>query len=116
MARARQVKLEGGRTVTVRELTVGEIIDWEEDIRAGNAPTSAVDNYLLVEMRLSDLTRFTDLEEDELNDLAMSDIDDLLLVAKELNARFFDMLARLIQSGQRIMEAAKQSKEPSASL
>jgi len=112
MARRRSVQLDQ-RTVTVRELTVGEIRDWLRDMDARNAPLDLVDGMLLTELAISDLCRMSDLPEDALDDLTQSEIDRLLEAARELNPHFFGMLARLAEAGRRLLESAPKSSSAS---
>ena len=116
MARNRSIQI-GERTVTVRELTVGEIRDWLRDMEARNTKLDLVDGMLLTELALSDLCRMSDLPEDALDDLTQSEIDALLEAARELNPHFFGMLARLAEAGRKLLESAPRtsSAQPASS-
>ena len=80
-----------GRDIEVRELTAGEIIDWErrleEMIRGGSA--SATGNLLLEDFSLDDLAAMTGLPEAEILAMPPSCLEHLAAACKEVNPRFF---------------------------
>lgn len=85
----------GERRVSVRELTVGEIRAWLKSL-ATLADGDAVDAALFSEITLFDLTRLSDLSADEIDRLTPSELRQVIDAAKEVNADFFGMRARLL--------------------
>lgn len=115
----KQVALDDGREINVRELTVGEIRAWFTDLDSdlpmpaadpadGTAgqdgpDTSAADVFsdlLLAEISLDDLARMTDLSVTDMNGLTQSELRSVLDCAKQINPYFFDLRTRLIESGK----------------
>lgn len=97
-----------GRTVHVRELTVGEIRNWLANVEASG---DMVDLALFEEVSLTDLQRMTDLE--TLEDLAPSQLRRIEAKAREVNGDFFGMRDRLAKIGRAV--ALPDFPEPSAS-
>ena len=116
MARTKQIELSTG-TVTVRELTVAEMRAWVLDLETSDTAINLVDSMLLVDLRLQDLARATDILPETIEGLAQSDLTRMVEAIKEMNPSFFDMLVRLAKAGQQLMDAGLQaSSGESASL
>jgi hypothetical protein len=90
----------GGKTVQVKELTVGEVRQW---LASKESPGDVVDSLLFEEIALSDFAFLTDLDAAAVDALTLSEIEKLLAVAKEVNAAFFAMRERAVALGQRIL-------------
>lgn len=98
MRRTKVVELEGVGAVTVKELTVAEIREWLADLERGDVLQEAdmVDLALFEELTVPDLQRMTDGLNDSLVGLAApSQLRQVIDAAKELNADFFGLRARL---------------------
>lgn len=98
----------GGVKVIVRELTVSEIRAWLEGV--SDEALDLVDSSLFEEVSLGDLPLMTDLKKEVIDSLTPSEIDEVITVCREVNARFFAMRARLAEVGQRILN--RQASEP----
>lgn len=86
----------GERRVTVRELTVGDVRNWLKEVST-DSTISAVDMLLIPEISLPDLTRMTNLSVGDLDAWQPSQLRELMMVAKELNADFFGLRGRLMK-------------------
>jgi hypothetical protein len=93
MAATRTVQV-GALSVTVRELTFGEVRDWLVEAETGQAedPLHAL---ALEDCSLTDLARMSDFAAAELEGYAPSDLADLIAACKELNPHFFRVRAAL---------------------
>lgn len=103
---------EGSATpvaVTVRELTVADIRMWMAD--AQEASPDLVDNLLLKDVSLQDLTHLSSLTPEQMDGLTPSELQRVLDEAKELNSHFFDLLAGVQTLAKQMRSAA--SSEPS---
>ena len=87
----------GDRTVTVKELTTGEIRVWMAGLEAQLATPDLVGLLLIDGVSLADLKVMSDLDDAGLEDLTPSEIQSLLAAAKEVNADFFRMRERIEQ-------------------
>lgn len=114
----------GDREITVREMTVGEVVAWFKALEptetkpAGGAVSAAdtVDNYLFWEITLSEIVRMTDLERADLDQLAPSEIQPIIDACKEVNPLFFAFRGRMIAVGERMLQgsAAASSASPAS--
>lgn len=98
-----------GRKVTVTELTVGEIRAWLAGMtaqEAGGGGGDVVSLALFEDATLDDLTRMSDLTDEEIAAAAPSELDAVLEKVREVNKDFFSLRARLEKAG----EAALRSK------
>lgn len=95
--------------VTVRELTVAEIRKWLAD--AKEASPDLVDNLILREVSLQDLTHLSSLTPEQMDELTPSELQRVLEEAKELNSHFFELLAGVQTLAKQMRSAA--SSEPS---
>lgn len=102
----REIKLDS-RAIVVKELTVEEIRAW---LFSKVSPGDLVDSMLFDEFALSDLEVLTDLTAAEINALAPSEIEKVLPVVKEVNARFFVMRERTATIGRQILAAQPKSE------
>lgn len=93
----------GGRTIQVKELTVGEIRAWLASLGSGTA--DAVDLALFEEMSVGELALMTGLSRQDIEAMTPSELAELMAVAQELNTRFFGMRARLEEMGKRALAA-----------
>lgn len=90
-----------GRKVVVREITVAEMRAWlrsldQADERQDGAGLQDLVNLALFEdVSLSDICRMTDLKENDLDEMAPSEIGEVLAVCKEMNPSFFGLHGRL---------------------
>jgi len=104
-------------TVTVHELNVIEIRNWFTDLETREAPVDLADSLLIIEMRLSDLARVSDITPEQLDQLTQTDIDQLMEAIQAINPRFFAGLVRLAELGQHALASGllTSSAAPSAS-
>lgn len=86
--------LLGERSVTVRELTVGEVRDRLQVIECGSA-VDAVSALALEECTLDDLAVMTDLGVGDFNAYGPSELKDVIAAAKKMNPLFFRARAAL---------------------
>ncbi|MDF3840485.1 hypothetical protein P3W55_02040 [Pseudomonas citronellolis] len=91
-----------GLRVQVRELTVGEIRQLLKTMADGSGG-DLVDDMLLEEIGLAELQLMTNLEPEQLDDLAPSQLRQVYEACREVNKDFFDLRARVEQVGQRIL-------------
>ena len=93
MAATRPVQV-GALSVTVRELTFGEVRDWLVEAETGQAedPLHAL---AMEECSLTDLARMSSITTAKLEDCTPSELADLMLACKELNPHFFRVRAAL---------------------
>lgn len=107
MRRTKAVSL-GEATVSVHELTVGEIRNWLRDLdSAGDrAGTDLVGAVLFEEISFDDLKRLSNVTEAQLDAATPGELRALIEAARELNADFFGMRARLAAIGQAALAAA----------
>ena len=96
-----------GRKVVIRELTVGEIRAWLE-IKGAETP-DLIDSFLSEEMALSDIVQMCDLTITDLDGFTPTEIEQVIVKCKEVNARFFAMRGRLAEVGQKILANSQAS-------
>jgi hypothetical protein len=102
MVLTKQVEIGDGKTVTVRELTVGEIRTWLAEAEAKSAEgIDLIGALLMGEVALDDLARMTDITVAEMDGLSQSALNTILEAARTLNPNFFGLMTR-------VMAAAKQ--------
>ena len=103
-------------SVTVKELTVGEIRQWLAD--ESRLDTTAFD-LLLVEtlsggdLLPADLLRFTDLSLPKLDDYAPSELRQVVEAVKAVNGAFFAIQARLGAVAPMLSQALNDPPAPS---
>lgn len=104
MRQEKQIEI-GGRTVTVRELTVAEIRAWLRGLdqaEAGGRMQDLVDLALMDDVSLSDIERMTNLRMDEIEEFTPSEIEAVVAVCREVNPRFFGLQDRLRMVARRV--------------
>ncbi len=101
MARlTKEIEIYEGRTVTVQELTVGEIRAWLARVEAGEETPDLVDNLLHEDLALWELATMVDLAPEALDQLALSALEQLVSTARELNPQFFRLREILLNVGR----------------
>lgn len=90
----RQIKV-GDVTVTVRELTLNEILGWLGEA-ATEQQESAFEVLILKDMSLRELARMTDLTREQMGDFAPSQLRQVVEVCKEVNADFFRVTGEVV--------------------
>lgn len=101
MARlTKEIEVYEGRTVTVRELTVGEIRAWLARMETGEETPDLVGDLLHEDLALWELSTMVDLEPDALDQLALSTLAQLVSTARELNPQFFRLRETLLNVGR----------------
>lgn len=90
MRRTDTVKL-GDHSVTLRELTVGEV----RGMLLSRPEQDTVDYLLFDDITLGELMQMTDLSKETIDNLTQSELDTVRVKAKELNPHFFAMLNRI---------------------
>lgn len=101
----------GGLTVTVRELTVGEIRAWMKRMAEGG-DADVVGDLLLEEVGLSDLLSMCDASREQLDALTPKQVRELYAACEEVNRDFFALRARVEALGRKIL--AQHSPSSSA--
>lgn len=92
---------EGSSTplaITVKELTVKEVRDWLDEMQQG-LHVSYIDALLVKGTMLHDLTLFSSLTMEQIDQLCPSDLNLVLEEAKKLNTLFFDFRDRVVRMG-----------------
>ena len=90
----------GGKPVVVREMTVAEIRAWLGGKTGGE---DVVDSFLFDELSLPDLCQMSTLGMADIDQLAPSEISQVIAEAKKVNEDFFEMRQRLVKIGQQVM-------------
>lgn len=90
MRRTETLKL-GDHSVTLRELTVGEV----RGMLLSRPEQDTVDYLLFDDITLGELMQMTDLSKETIDNLTQSELDTVRVKAKELNPHFFAMLNRI---------------------
>lgn len=90
MRRTETLKL-GDNSVTLRELTVGEV----RGMLLSRPEQDTVDYLLFDDITLGELMQMTDLSKETIDNLTQSELDTVRVKAKELNPHFFAMLNRI---------------------
>ncbi|MDF3931397.1 hypothetical protein [Pseudomonas citronellolis] len=96
-----------GLKVEVRELTVGEIRQLLKTMAEGS--DDLVGYSILEEIGLAQLQLMTNLEPEQLEDLAPSQMRKVYEAAREINKDFFDLLGRVEAGGRRVLETLSSS-------
>lgn len=109
--------LLGERSVTVRELTVGEVRDWLVETEAGSND-DPIQALALEECGLADLSRMSDIDADALEGFAPSELAPIVAACKKLNPHFFRVRAALSGVARLMLQeaAALASTEAPAPL
>lgn len=86
-----------GQAVICRELTVLQVRDWINDMvqTSGDDPLDAA---LFSDCSLSDIKRMTDLNDERINAMRPSQLQQVIGACKELNPHFFGLLGRMAAS------------------
>lgn len=93
----------GALSVTVRELTVGEIRAWLKRTADG-AGDDLVGDTLIAEISLADLMAMTDVKQDDLDNLTPNQVRELFDACREVNKDFFGLRERIEETGRRLLE------------
>ena len=93
MRRTETLKL-GDNSVTLRELTVGEV----RGMLLSRPEQDTVDYLLFDDITLGELMQMTDLSKETIDNLTQSELDTVRVKAKELNPHFFAMMNRIKQA------------------
>lgn len=101
MARlTKEIEIYEGRTVTVQELTVGEIRAWLARMEAGEETPDLVGDLLHENLALWELSTMVNLDPDALNQIALSALEQLVSTARALNPQFFRLRETLLNVGR----------------
>lgn len=96
-----EIVLDGGVRVVARELLVSEIRAYLADYGQFGEHDDAVALELFggggEGITFRDLMSMTDLNHDAINALAPSELEAVIAACKKVNARFFQMLGRLLR-------------------
>lgn len=101
MALVREEKI-GDVVIQFPELTVRQIRDW---LKGVSDTGDLVDATLFDEVSLNDLSILTSLSAEEIDGMRPSDLDKVIAITKEVNARFFAMRAKAVALGRKILES-----------
>jgi len=107
MRLTRPVTLPDDCTVTVKELTVGEVRNWLLDAETG-VSEDPLHALALEECSLADLARMSDVDARALEDYTPSELALLVAAAKELNPHFFRVRAALSGVARLMLKEAEQ--------
>lgn len=105
MQRTKEIELDGGRRITVRELTVAELRNWLKDLE--NAKDKTIDlvtEGIIPDASLTDVSRMIDLTLEDLDALTPTQIAGMVAVCKELNPHFFQLRDRLMVAARSIQQ------------
>ncbi|MBG6290793.1 phage tail assembly protein [Pseudomonas nitroreducens] len=81
----------GGRSVTVREMTVAQVRQLMDTITADTVGDSLMGGAL----RLHDLSVMSSLSAGEIDEMTPTQLQELAQACREVNRHFFEMLERL---------------------
>ena len=109
MRLTRPVTLPDDCTVTVKELTVGEVRNWLLDAETG-VSEDPLHALALEECSLADLARMSDVDARALEDYTPSELALLVAAAKELNPHFFRVRAALSGVARMMLDEAQASQ------
>lgn len=109
MIRETKTVVIGDRRVTVRELTVGEVRVWLNQL--GSEPSELIGDALFEDISLGELYQMTDVSLSDLDNFTPSELREVVTIAKELNPDFFGMRARLTAA---VLRTPAPSNEQSA--
>lgn len=105
----------GSLTLTVRELTAGEIRA-RLMLQSVTPPSDALHELLFGEFRVADLLDFSDLTAEQVETLKPSEMRALWQRIREVNADFFAMLGRLMAlPAPAASQATPSETQPAAS-
>lgn len=93
----------GETTLTVRELTVGEVREWFKKM-ANPTEADVVGDMLFGNYALNDLTVMSSVEVGQLDKFSVSEIEKLAEACKKLNASFFQFRAKLEDIGRSLTQ------------
>jgi hypothetical protein len=106
--RSKTETIEGVR-FEIHELTMGTILDWEQDIEqqilANNV--SATDQLLVDDFSLTDIANMLGKSVDDLRDIPPSVLEQLAGHCKEVNSHFFQLRAKLVGPLKSALELAR---------
>ena len=101
----------GEISVEVRELTVGEIRHLLKMMAEGDS-SDVISSTLLPEISLTELALMTDLDVDQLDDLAPSQLRKVFEATREVNTDFFVLRERIVEVGKQVLgKLSEGSKE-----
>ena len=103
----------GGLSVTVRELTVGEIRAWMKRMAETGNP-DPVSDVLLPEISLVDLQAMTDLEPEQMEALTPSQLRQVFAACREVNRDFFALRDSVQDLGRLLDHPSTSPKETQA--
>ncbi len=113
MRQTEKVKI-GAHTLTVKELTVGEVRQWLAKLSSGEDVSTDVTGMLLFQdFSLHEIALFVS-EPVESDELTQSEVRDLLSVIKRLNPDFFALRERLLKMGTVSRNSETPETEPEA--
>ncbi|HAT48859.1 MAG: hypothetical protein HQL07_03875 [Nitrospirae bacterium] len=99
MRRTKTLDLDG-IAITVHELTVAEVRNWEADLSDKERKFDLVSESLMDNVSLSDIVRMSNATMPMLDSMTPSMVDEIIAVAKELNPHFFTMRGRLMDAAR----------------
>ncbi len=88
MSATKKIEIDG-RTIVVKELTVGEIRDWLTEIESGTKAVDVAGEFVFDDCSVDDLVRVSDMPREAFDDLAPSQIEPIREAARALNPGFF---------------------------
>lgn len=93
---SREVVIDG-QAVICRELTVMQVRAWLDEMVQKTA-ADPLEGALFAVCGLGEIKRMTDLNDDRINAMRPSQLEQVIAVCKELNPHFFDLLGRMAPS------------------
>lgn len=95
--------------VEVRELTIGEIRTWLAEVGDDDSQDDDIVIGLMGAFTQSDLRRMTNINTSQLEDYTPSQLAEIMEVCKELNAHFFALRAKLVETGNSLLTESSGS-------
>jgi hypothetical protein len=94
----------GGHTITARQPTLAEMINFFQNPPSGGSEFDVVDHFLLsdLDMAVSDLLMLSDATPEVIKQLTEDQVVELAKHCKEVNPRFFQIRSLMLQAGREI--------------
>lgn len=101
MKKTKEIKIND-RTVTVRELTVAEVRNWELDIKSENMTYDLISEALIKGASLADAVRMSDVTMEDMDTMTPTDVESIIDGCREVNPHFFALRENLLRMGEKL--------------
>lgn len=108
MRRTEAFDLGEDSQVQIKELTVGEIRNWMEQLATGESSFDAIDSLMLKDISFQDLKVITDITDDQLNEATPKLLTDLANRCREVNEDFFRLRTEVVKIGEQLLSVNDQ--------